>query len=331
MLTSSVLFLSLAITPAQPPEPKAEKPLPTQALKARLVGPAVTSGRVVGFAVNPNDRSHYFVAVASGGVWKTTNAGTTWTPVFDGEGSYSIGCVVMDPKNPSVVWVGTGENNSQRSVGYGDGVYKSIDAGRSWQNVGLKASEHIAKILIDPNDSDTVYVAAQGPLWGPGGDRGLYKTTDGGKTWTKVLNISENTGVTDVVQDPRNPNVLLAASYQRRRHVYTIVNGGPESAIHRTTDGGKTWTKVRAGLPGGDLGRIGLVMSPTDPDTIYAQVEAAEKQGGIFRSTDNGKTWEKRNPFDSQAQYFCTPVVDPKNKDRLYIMNVLNQVSDDGG
>src|SRR5438270_10675298 len=214
MLTSSVLFLAF-VTPNQtPPPPKvesAEKPLPTAALKARLVGPAVTSGRVVGFAVNPNDRSHYFVAVASGGVWKTTNAGTTWTPVFDGEGSYSIGCVVMDPKNPSVVWVGTGENNSQRSVAYGDGVYKSTDGGKTWQNMGLKQSEHIGKILIDPRDSDTVFVAAQGPLWKEGGVRGPFKTTDGGKKWGKVLSIDDNTGATDVVMHPWYPEVRGAA------------------------------------------------------------------------------------------------------------------------
>src|SRR6476619_6049437 len=171
MLTSALL-LALTATPAQPADASKEKKdspaLPLGAIKARLVGPAVTSGRVVGFAVHPTDRSQYFVAVASGGVWKTTNAGTTWSPVFDGEGSYSIGCVVMDPKNPNVVWVGTGENNSQRSVGYGDGVYKSTDGGKTWANVGLKQSEHIGKILIDPRDSDTVYVAAQGPLWKEG-------------------------------------------------------------------------------------------------------------------------------------------------------------------
>ncbi|HJZ90584.1 MAG TPA: hypothetical protein VKE40_06895 [Gemmataceae bacterium] len=335
-----LLLLSLSV--AQPPAkkfdepPKAEskpaaKSHPMSGLRLRSIGPAVTSGRVVGFAVHPDDRSHYYVAVASGGVWKTTNAGTTWTPVFDNEGSYSIGCVTLDPKNPNVVWVGTGENNSQRSVGYGDGVYKSIDGGRSWQHVGLKASEHIGKILIDQRDSDKVYVAAQGPLWGPGGDRGLYKTTDGGKSWSKILNISENTGVTDVVQDPRDPDVMLAAAYQRRRHVYTIVNGGPESALHRTTDGGKTWTKVRAGLPSGDLGRIGLAASPSDPDTVYAIVEAAEKQGALFRSTDRGITWEKRNPFDQQGQYYAHTVVDPKDRDRVYIMNVNILVSDDGG
>jgi photosystem II stability/assembly factor-like uncharacterized protein len=332
-----LVSLSLGQPPAKKPEDaKADaKPAtrshPLASLSLRAIGPAVMSGRVVGFAVHPDDRSHYFVAVASGGVWKTTNAGVTYTPVFDREGSYSIGCVVLDPKNPNVLWVGTGENNSQRSVGYGDGVYKSVDGGRTWQNVGLKNSEHIGKIVIDPRDSDTVYVAAQGPLWGPGGDRGLYKTTDGGKTWNKILNISENTGVTDVVVDPRNPDLMIAASYQRRRHVYTIVNGGPESAIHRSTDGGKTWTRIRGGLPNVDLGRIGLRMAPSDPDIIYAIVEAADKQGGIFRSTDRGLTWEKRNPFDSQGQYYAHLVVDPKNRDRIYVMNVFIQVSDDGG
>ena len=320
-----------ASAPKAAPERLPDKSPPLAALKPRLIGPAVTSGRVVGFAVNPKDRSHYFVAVASGGVWKTTNAGTTWTPVFDNEGSYSIGCVVMDPKNPNVVWVGTGENNSQRSVGYGDGVYKSVDGGRSWRNVGLKQSEHIGKIVIDPRDSDTVYVAAQGPLWSAGGDRGLYKTTDGGRNWSKVLNIDENTGVTDVVLDPRNPDVLIAASYQRRRHVWTIINGGPGSAIHRSTDGGKTWKKVTAGLPSGDLGRIGLAIAPTDPDTVYAIVEAAEGAGGIFRSTDGGLTWEKRNPFSEQAQYYSQLVVDPLNKDRLYVPHVNTRVSEDGG
>lgn len=328
----TAMFLTLALTqPADPKIEKKESGLPLGSLKARLVGPAVTSGRIVGFAVHPADRSHYFVAVASGGVWKTTNAGTTWAPVFDSEGSFSIGCVVMDPKNPNVVWVGTGENNSQRSVAYGDGVYKSTDGGKTWANVGLKASEHIGKIVIDSRDSDTVYVAAQGPLWKEGGDRGLYKTTDGGKTWNKVLAIDDNTGVTDVVQDPRNPDVLVAASWQRRRHVWTIINGGPGSAVHRSTDGGKSWKKVTNGIPGGELGRIGLAMAPNDPDVIYAIIEAPEGAGGIFRSPDRGVTWERRNPSNSQAQYYSHLVVDPANKDRLYVMNVFIQVSDDGG
>jgi photosystem II stability/assembly factor-like uncharacterized protein len=326
------LLLAIAILPAQPPaEKKDDKSLPIAALKPRLVGPAVTSGRVVGFAVNPTDASHYYVAAASGGVWKTINGGTTWAPVFDGEGSYSIACIVMDPKNPSVLWVGTGENNSQRSVGYGDGVYKSTDGGKTWVNVGLKQSEHIGKILIDPRDSDTVYVAAQGPLWSSGGERGLYKTTDGGKTWSRILTIDDHTGVTDIVLDPRNPDILVAASYQRQRHVWTIINGGPGSAIHRSTDGGKTWKKITSGLPTGELGRIGLAIAPSDPDTIYAIIEAADGAGGIHRSQDRGITWEKRNPFSAQAQYYSHLIVDPFNKDRIYAMNVRIQVSDDGG
>ncbi len=327
MISSLVLLLALA--PAQ--APAAEKAPPVNTFRLRSIGPAVTSGRVVGFAVDPSDRAKYFVAVASGGVWKTVNAGTSWTPVFDGEGSYSIGCVVLDPKNPDTVWVGTGENNSQRSVAYGDGVYKSIDGGRSWTNMGLKASEHIGNIVIDPRDSNVVYVAAQGPLWGPAGDRGLFKTTDGGKTWNKILNIDENTGVTDLVIDPRNPDIIHAASYQRRRHVWTLINGGPGSGIHRSTNGGKTWKKLGGGLPGGELGRIGLASAPTDPDTIYAIIESANNSGGIFRTTNNGITWSKRNPFDQQGQYYSHLVVDPVNKDRLYVMSVFNQVSDDGG
>jgi photosystem II stability/assembly factor-like uncharacterized protein len=300
-------------------------------LRMRLIGPALISGRVVGFAVDPDERSRYFVAAASGGVWKTTNAGITFTPVFDNEGSYSIGTVVLDPKNPATVWVGTGENNSQRSVGYGDGVYRSDDGGRSWKNLGLKKSEHISRIVIDTRNSDVVYVASQGPLWGPGGDRGLFKTTDGGKNWKNILNISENTGVTELVLDPQNPDVLYAASYQRRRHNWTLINGGPESAVHKSTDAGATWNKLRSGLPPGELGRIGLAVSPVDSNVIYATIEAANRAGGIFRSTDRGATWERRNPFDAGAMYYGQITADPVNVDRIYVMNVRIMVSDDGG
>ncbi len=333
-MTASALLLSLCFLPGQTKADPPAKPdfnPPVNALHLRSIGPAVTSGRVAALAVNPKDRAHYFVAVASGGVWKTTNAGTTFAPIFDGQASFSIGAITMDPADANTVWVGSGENNSQRSVGYGDGVYKSTDGGKIWQNMGLKASEHIAKITVHPKDSDTVFVAAQGPLWGPGGDRGLFKTTDGGKTWANLLKTDENTGVTDFLLDPRNPDIILAATYQRRRHVWTLVNGGPGSALHRSTDGGKTWKKITAGLPGNELGRICLAFAPSAPDTIYAEVEAQEKAGGVFRSTDNGKTWEKRNPFSAQMQYFCKLVVDPNNKDRVLLNYVLNQVSDDGG
>lgn len=338
LLLSNVLAISAQDTkPESDKKPSEQKPAdllsaPTFAgLKLRNIGPALMSGRVVGFAVDPNDRAKYYVAVASGGVWKTVNAGTTWTPVFDNEGSYSIGTVVLDPKNPATVWVGTGENNAQRSVGYGDGVYRSDDGGKTWRNLGLKKSEHIARIVIDPRNSDVVYVAAQGPLWGPGGDRGLYKTTDGGKTWKNVLNISEHTGVTDTVMDPRDPDVIYAASYQRRRHVYTLVNGGPESAIYKSTDAGATWTKLKSGLPTAEMGRVGLAISPANPDVVYATIEAANGQSGIFRSNDRGATWEKMSGNVAQGMYYGQIICDPQDVDRIYIPNVYMMVSDDGG
>ncbi|MEP6757267.1 MAG: glycosyl hydrolase, partial [Chthonomonadales bacterium] len=300
-------------------------------LRPRNIGPAFTSGRIVSFAVDPHNRSSYYAAAASGGVWKTTNNGSTWTPVFEHEASYSIGVVTLDPNNVNTVWVGTGENNAQRSVGYGDGVYKSIDGGKSWRNVGLKTSEHIGKIVVDPRDSNIVFVAAQGPLWSAGGERGLYRTLDGGKTWVNVLKISENTGVTDVEIDLKNPDVLYAASYQRRRHVWTLIDGGPESAIYKSTDGGDTWTKLRSGLPGGDLGRIGIAVSPVDSSVIWATVEASGKSGGVFRSSDYGASWERRNEFVSSGMYYGQIIADPKDLERVYVLGVVNQVSDDGG
>src|SRR5216684_9380253 len=255
-------------------------------LKFRLLGPAVASGRVTSVAVNPKNKFEYYVGVASGGVWKTVNDGTTWTPVFDKEKSYSIGWVTLDPNDASVVWVGSGESNSQRSVGYGDGIYRSDDGGKNWQNLGLKKSEHIGRVVVDPRDSKVVYVAVEGPLWGPGGDRGLYKSTDRGKTWKAVLTIGENTGVGDVALDPSNPDIVYAAAYQRRRHVFTLIDGGPESAIYKSTDAGATWNKMRAGLPTNDMGRIGLAVSPVDSNVIYATIESTDRKGGIFRSND---------------------------------------------
>src|SRR5215831_12417437 len=224
-------------------------------LRVRNIGPTFISGRVSQIAVFPDSASHYLIAEASGGVWLTNNNGTTWTPVFDNYGSYSIGTITIDPKNPSIVWVGTGENNNQRSVSYGDGVYKSEDGGRTWRNVGLKKSEHIARIVIDPKDSNIVYVAAPGPLWKGGGDRGLYKTTDGAKTWTSLIQVGEYTGVADVILDPRNPDILLAATHQRQRRYFTLIHGGPESALWRSTDAGKTWSRVGGGFATGELGR----------------------------------------------------------------------------
>ncbi|HEY3384691.1 MAG TPA: hypothetical protein VGK32_23260 [Vicinamibacterales bacterium] len=300
-------------------------------LELRNIGPAVTSGRVIDIAVQPDRRTTWYVATV-GGVWKTVNAGVSWTPVFDAQGSFSIGCVTIDPREPQVVWVGTGENNSQRSVSYGDGVYKSIDGGKNWERVGLKDSMHVGKILVDPRHSNVVYVAAMGSLWSSGGDRGVYKTTDGGATWKAVLTISENTGASDLALDPRNPDVLYASAYQRRRHVWTLIDGGPESAIYKTTDAGATWKKLENGLPKEDLGRIGLAVSPVDPDVVYAIVEAANKAGGFFRSTDRGASWEKMSSYVSGGpQYYNELVPDPKNVDRVYSMDVYMQVTHDGG
>ena len=300
-------------------------------LKFRSLGPAVASGRVMSIAVNPKDKFEYYVGVASGGVWKTVNDGTTWTPVFDKEASYSIGWVTLDPNDPAVVWVGTGESNSQRSVAYGDGIYRSDDGGKNWQNLGLKKSEHIGRVVIDPRDSKVVYVAAEGPLWGAGGDRGLYKTTDGGKNWKPVLTISENTGVVDVALDPSNPDIVYAAAYQRRRHVFTLIDGGPESAIYKSTDAGATWNKLKNGLPTVDMGRIGLAVSLADPNVVYTTIEAADGKGGIFRSNDRGATWERKNEFDAGAMYYARVVCDPKNVDRIFVMNVNLRESLDGG
>jgi photosystem II stability/assembly factor-like uncharacterized protein len=300
-------------------------------LRARSIGPAVTSGRVMSIAVHPSNPGIIYVGTASGGLWKSVSGGAQWTPVMDREGSYSIGWVTLDPTNPNVVWVGMGERNSQRSVAYGDGVYKSEDGGRSWKHMGLGNAEHIGRIVVHPKDGNIVYVAAQGPLWSAGGDRGLYKTTDGGKTWEQVLKISEHTGVSDVVIDPRNPDVVIASAYQRRRHFFTLINGGPESAIHRSTDGGKTWTRVSSGLPNEQLGRIGLGISPMNPDIVYANVEAANRRGGIYRSSDNGVTWTRMSDFNQGAMYYGDVFVDPTRFDRIYIPDVIFQVSDDGG
>lgn len=335
-----LLWLNLLLFAAPPQEKGKKETQPQTRLKAetfsglalRSIGPALTSGRIGDLAVHPQNRSVYFAAVASGGVWKTENSGTTWQPVFDGQGSYSIGCVAIDPNNPLIVWVGTGENNSQRSVGYGDGVYKSLDGGKTWKNTGLKNSEHVGKIVIDPRNSEVVYVAAQGPLWAPGGDRGLYKTTDGGKNWKQILSISENTGVSDLDYDPRNPDVLYASAYQRRRHVWTLINGGPESALYKSTDAGANWKKIESGLPKEEMGRIGLAVAPANPDVVYAIIEAANKTGGFFRSTDMGENWEKRSGYVSGSpQYYQEIICDPKEVNRVYSMDVWMQVTEDGG
>ncbi len=302
------------------------------ALKFRSIGPALMSGRIGDIVVDPDHSSTWYVAVASGGVWKTTNAGVTFTPIFDGYGSYSIGCLAVSPLDRHTLWVGTGENNSQRSVGYGDGLYKSTDGGLSFNRVGLENSEHIGMIAIHPADPNTVFVAAQGPLWSDGGDRGLYKTTDGGKTWSKVLDISPMTGINEVHIDPSNPNVMYASSYQRRRHTWVLIDGGPESNIYKSVDGGTTWKKSSRGLPGGDKGKIGLDISPVNPEIVYAIVEAAEGKGGVFRSSNRGETWDKMSSYvSSSPQYYNEIVCCPHDVNRVYSLDTMLMVSEDGG
>lgn len=300
-------------------------------LKWRGIGPAFTSGRISAMAVNPYNYSEYYAGVGSGHIWKTVNNGTTFTPVFDNYGAYAIGAMAIDPNNTNVVWAGTGENTHQRALGYGNGVFKTEDGGKTWKNMGMKESRQIGKILIDPRNSDVVYVAAEGSVWGPGGDRGLYKTTDGGKTWERVLFVSENTGVNHMTMDPRNPDVIYATSEQRRRHFYTKIGGGPESAVYKTTDAGKNWQKLTSGLPSGHVGGMCIEVSPANPDYVYLVAEAADDKGGFFRSTNRGASWTKMSGYSSSGQYFNFIVCDPVDQDKVYSLEVYSKVTVDGG
>ena len=262
-------------------------------LKWRNLGPAFMSGRISDIDWDPEDSSVWYVAAGSGGVWKTENAGVSWTPIFDNESSYSIGNVTVDPSDPNTIWVGTGEDVGGRHVGFGDGIYRSDNGGATWTNMGLTESQHISTILVHPNDSNTVIAAVQGPLWTPGGERGLYKTTDGGKSWNNILSAGEWTGVTDVVMDPSAPEVLYAATWQHHRTVAAYMGGGPESGVHKSVDGGETWQRLSTGLPSGNLGKIGLAISQQDPDVVYAAIELNRREGGVWRSDDGGASWSK--------------------------------------
>ena len=303
-------------------------------LKLRNVGPAFTSGRIADIAIHPDNENIWYVAVGSGGVWKTENSGTTWTPIFDDQSVYSTGCIVLDPSNPNVVWLGTGENVGGRHVAIGDGVYRSDDGGKSWKNMGLKKSEHISEIIIHPENSDIIWVAAQGPLWSKGGERGLYKSVDGGKKWKRTLGNNEWTGVTDVVMDPRDPDLLYAATWDRHRTVAAYMGGGPGSGIHRSSDGGMTWEKLTSGIPKSNLGKIGLAISPQKPDEVYAAIELDRTKGGIFKSWDRGSSWTKQSDAVSGAtgpHYYQELYADPHVYDKIYLANNRIIVSDNGG
>ncbi len=332
-----VLLIAIAATAALAETKEDDSPLSDKTfsgLEFRSIGPALMSGRIADITIHPEDNNLWYVAVGSGGVWKTTNAGVTWTPVFDGEGSYSIGCVTIDPSNSHVVWVGTGENVGGRHVGYGDGIYRSHDGGASWKNLGLKDSQHISRIIVHPDNSDIVWVAAQGPLWSKGGERGLYKTTDGGETWNKVLGDDEWAGVTEVVIDPRNPDRLYAATWQRHRNVAAYMGGGPGTGIHHSTDGGETWEQLKNGLPESNMGKIGLAISPQQPDVLYAAIELDRRTGAVYRSADRGGSWKKQSGTVSGAtgpHYYQELYASPHEFDRIYLVDVGMQISEDGG
>jgi len=301
------------------------------ALSFRMVGPALTSGRVADIAVHPTNKDLWYVAAASGGVWITKNHGITFQPIFDGYGSYSIGCVELAPSNPTTVWVGSGENNNQRSVSYGDGVYKSVDGGKSFTNMGLKQSEHIGSIVIHPTNDNIIWVAAYGPLWSKGGERGVYKSTDGGKTWKRTLFVSDDTGIAEVVIDPSNPDIMYASAHQRRRHEWTYIGGGPESMVYKSTDGGETWREIATGLPKSDMGRIGLAVSPADPNWVYAIVEGRYDKGGVYLSTNKGESWTKQGGFSTSGNYYQEIFCDPLNKRKVFAMDTYMHHTEDAG
>ena len=303
-------------------------------LKFRSLGPAFTSGRIADIAIHPDNENIWYVAVGSGGVWKTENSGTTWSPVFDGQSSYSIGCLTIDPNNSHTIWVGTGENVGGRHVGFGDGIYKSDDDGITWKNMGLKESEHISKIIMHPSNSDIIWVAAQGPLWSKGGERGIYKSVDGGITWAKKLGDGDWTGATDILIDPKDPEVLYAATWDRHRTVATYLGGGPGSGVYKSIDGGETWNKLNKGIPSSNLGKIGLAMSPFNSDVIYAAIELDRRKGGLYMSNNKGESWTKQSDAISGGtgpHYYQELYASRHREGTLYLMSNTVQISNDHG
>ncbi|RPG64479.1 MAG: glycosyl hydrolase [Flammeovirgaceae bacterium TMED290] len=304
------------------------------ALRLRNVGPAFLSGRIADIAIHPDNDNVWYVATGSSGVWKTENSGTTYTPIFDNETTYSTGCVTIDPSDPSIIWLGTGENVGGRHVAFGDGVFKSENGGKSWKNMGLRKSEHISEIIVHPNNSNIIWAASQGPLWSPGGERGLYKSTDGGENWKKVLGGGKWTGVTDIHMDPRNPDRIYAATWQRHRTVAALMGGGPESGLHRSEDGGDTWTELKSGLPN-YAGKIGFTLSPQKPDILYASIELEKRNGAVYKSEDRGSSWKKMSDlslgYGTGPHYYQELFASPHKFDRLYLMNVRILTSENGG
>ena len=329
---TSLFFLCLTIIAQGQNKPISDSTL--VGFKFRSIGPAFMSGRIADIAIHPEHDNTWFIAVGSGGVWRTTNSGVTWEPVFDKQKVFSIGCVTIDPNQPSIVWVGTGENVGGRHLSFGDGIYKSLDGGNSWKNMGLKSSEHISKIIVHPHNSDIVYVAVQGPLWSSGGQRGFYITKDGGETWTRTLGDDKWTGVTDIDIDPQDPEVIYAATWDRHRTVAAYMGGGPGTGLYKSSDGGQTWVQLKSGLPKSRMGKIGLVISPQKPNVLYAAIELDRRTGEVYRSEDHGMNWKKMSETKAGGtgpHYYQELYASPHQFDRIYFMDVRAQVSEDGG
>ncbi|MEA2339205.1 MAG: hypothetical protein QOE82_3212, partial [Thermoanaerobaculia bacterium] len=348
------MFVSVAVA-AVAKTPPPVYPAPTdynevfKGLKFREIGPAAMGGRIDDFAVVESNPDIIYVGTASGGVFKTTNGGVTWDPVFDDQPTSTVGDVTVAPSDPSIVWVGSGEANNRQSGSWGNGVYKSTDAGRTWKNMGLANTMHIGRIVISPADPNTVYVAAGGNLWGASKDRGVYKTTDGGKTWSNVLFVNDDAGATDIAMDPDSPGTLIAAMYQRRRTVFGFSGSGPGSGMYKTTDGGATWKKLEKGLPwdpdakkpaadkdkdvdpqsAKEIGRIGVNFYRRNSNVVYALVEHAN--GGIFRSDDGGETWTKQSETNPRGSYYSQVVIDPNNDQRVWVHGAQMYYSEDAG
>ena len=335
-LSIIILFVSYSFNLNAQSNPNKDKKTENiyDGLKFRHLGPALMSGRISDIAIHPNNENIWYVASGSGGAWKTENSGTTWKPIFDNEKSYSIGCITLDPQNSDIVWIGSGENVGGRHVAYGDGIYKSVNGGKNWQNMGLKKSEHISKIIVHPTNQNTIWVASQGPLWSKGGERGIFKSTDGGKSWIQKLGDDEWIGATDLIIDPRDPKILYAATWQRHRTVAGYMGGGPGSNIYKSIDGGDTWKKIDKGLPKSNMGKIGLAISPQNPDVLYAAIELNRRSGGVFKSSNRGESWSKMSDAVSGGtgpHYYQELYASPHNFDEIYLADNYMQVSFDGG
>ena len=300
-------------------------------MKARSIGPGGMSGRVTAIDAEVGNPSVFYVGTASGGIWKTTNGGVNFTPIFDDQEVANIGSLALDPSNRDIIWAGTGEGNPRNSLNGGRGIYRSLDGGRSWKLMGLEGTRHIHRIIVHPGNSDVVYVGAIGSPWGPHPERGVYRTTDGGKTWVQILFVNELTGVADMVMDPDNPLKLFVAMWEHQRWPWFFKSGGPGSGLHMTVDGGETWTQLNDGLPKGELGRIGLAIAHGNSNYVYALVES--KKNAIYRSVDGGYKWEKRGDknIGGRPFYYADIFVDPANENRLYTLYSRVNVSEDGG